>query len=227
MNEYAQLLSQLDDGQLMDLLKLILQEGSSRNLEREFQEIAADEKEMANITRAAYEQEFKRQINIQKDVATTNAKQQAAAAAAAKFGSTTQEPEDKTQHIWRCRKAIEFALTKIGLTNQQYTWSLTVWDRSDKRIYLNDANNRAVATYWHTGTNKQPPQSISCTSDLKDHFVDKTISAGQKKQLKQLFIAIANGWQSLSIDSETIESFDVEPDPIYLAKYLKAIDGVS
>lgn len=225
MTDYAPLLKNLDDAQLLDLLKIILQEGSSRKLEREFKDVALDEEELANITQTAYQQEYNRQISIQKDLAVAKAKEKAASDVAAKFGIETPSAHKSNEQIlWEEYKSIETAIKTIGITNIDRSWNLNVWSRKDKRIYINDHNNAAIITYWDTGTDTKPPQSISFTKDAKLHFIDKTLSAKQKKQLTQLFSKICSFWNTLSINSETIAEFGGDPEPKSLAKYLASIE---
>jgi hypothetical protein len=221
---YKELLANLDDAQLMDLFKIILQEGANRKLEKEFREIETDEREMANITHAAYQAEYNRQVKIQKDLAVETAKKQAAADAAAKFGTQPPStPKNENQVIWEKRKAIAKVIENIGLSEDIY-WELNTWERSDKRLYFNNTSNTAVATYYHTGTNSKPPQSISFNEGIKKYFPNESISKQQKQQLKQLFTAICNNWISFSMDNSSIDDFDGEADPQTLAKYLKAIE---
>ncbi len=219
----------LDDAQLLDLVRHLFTEASRRKLDKEFKGVAADAQQIENIKREAYQSEVNRQQQIQLDKIAEDARKQAAADVAAKFGKEAPDSKKSTvQDTWESKLAIQKALLQLGIDPNIY-WSIAVWSKGDdKRIYLNDTNDKSMIEYYHTGTNKYPPGKIVCTARLDTLMSgDEKFTTAKKEQIKALFAQICKKWNSISFNANEIDDFDGIPNQRHLDAYLKAMEEAS
>jgi hypothetical protein len=108
--------------------------------------------------------------------------------------------------VWAERKKIALAFGRIGLVPECY---LRVWNSEDeeRRLYISDNIGRQIVTYWYSGNNRHPPETIRYSQFAKTFFKDGQID---DVAIKELCFTICNKWQNISFCLQTAMSFELE-----------------
>jgi hypothetical protein len=223
---YDELLKSLEDAQLLDLAKYVLAEASKRKLEGEFRDLGLKQETIERVRREAYTSEVNKQQQIQLDKIAEEARKQAESDVAASMGK--KAPDDtKSEALvnWEKKLAIKNALLWLGIESSDY-WSIAVWTRAaDRRIYLNDENEKSLCEYYHTGNSKHPPGKLVCTVKMDSLMPEgQKFTANHRKQIKALFAEICKRWDTVSFNVNEIDDFEGTANEQHLQVYIKAME---
>lgn len=180
----------LSDDQLVELISAACQEAIARGEAVGFAARSAmlSESEKARIAQAAREKEMRK---AKEREALLLAEQEAARIRAELEEEKRREQAEKTQQLWEKKDEIIQRAQELLAEVLDSTESLQVWNKTDKRIYVNKSRLGANhVVYYHDGNGKTRPGTLELSAKLEP----------QRAAIKQFCAELCQKWNHIRVD---------------------------
>lgn len=192
--------SQINDDQLIQLIRLALQEAASRTLEVKIaaQTAFLDEAEKARLVQEAATRESAR---LNREEADRAAREAVDKVRRQKEAEAAKAQEAKVAETWKYKEEMGVAVSQA--LNNKAAQTLKVWNKGDKRIYIGGGYGDNMLSYFHTGTSRVKPGHILIEKRpggfTKEEWTEERIKEVETR-LRPILAAICEKWNGIEFE---------------------------